>query len=157
MVKRTTEELSNVIERAHLEIFGATAGVKLLDVVEGAPLFHYVEFPPGWKQIPSKDFPSWDDLIDDKGRKRATVRVVHVGGGYKCQVVPSNRFQASHIYNVEDGIVVGSVRDGGKLIYTTESIKCVVGDLSWLHVEQVAEAWLDKNYPDWRKYGAYWD
>ena len=48
------------------------AGVKFLDVVEGDPMFQYVELPEGWKKVPT-DHEMWSNLVDDKGKTRASI------------------------------------------------------------------------------------
>jgi hypothetical protein len=48
------------------------AGVKFGAAVKGDPMFTYVELPAGWKKR-STGHAMWSDLVDDKGRKRASI------------------------------------------------------------------------------------
>lgn len=51
-----------------LEKLGFTVGER----VRGDELFRQVTFPPGWKVEPT-DHSMWNNLLDDKGRKRASI------------------------------------------------------------------------------------
>jgi len=48
-------------------------------------------------------------------------------------------------------------RDGNKVIYTTPLIAVKGDEPSYESIENLAVAYLDKNYPDWKNPGAYWD
>ncbi len=48
------------------------AGVKFLEPVKNDELFQYVELPEGWKKVPT-DHSMWSDLVDETGRRRATI------------------------------------------------------------------------------------
>lgn len=48
------------------------AGFKFLGAVPGDPIFQYVEMPAGWKKV-ATDHAMWSNLVDDKGRVRASI------------------------------------------------------------------------------------
>lgn len=139
------------------------AGVKFFGVVDGDPMFQYVELPLGWKEIPTDHF-MWSKLVDDKGRERA--RIFYKAAFYDryAHMSLSTRFNISRDYDQRDkeGVAVTYVTDSGKVIHTTEPIHLPakedrkyyeIGDKA----DKTAKAWLDQHYPDWRNPGAYWD
>lgn len=44
------------------------AGVKFLDIVEGDPMFQYVELPEGWKRVAAREALR-THIVDEKGRR----------------------------------------------------------------------------------------
>lgn len=153
-----------VIDKSHSQIFGPHSGVKSLGIVAGNPKFQYVDLPYDWKELPGPVEGSYHYIVDCKGRKRAYSRGGTVGGEYVKVLWPLSRFQVGYLQ--VEGLLVGCARDGGKLIYTTEPIKPVIDGRDALNYrdfldqrrsENRAKEWLDKNYPDWREPGAYWE
>jgi len=151
-------ELGYVIIKDHYQVFGPNSGVKLLDIVTGNQKYQYVELPSSWK-VPNPAGSFSHDIVDSNGRKRADFQVAYVGGKYVNALWPLNRFQVGYLQ--VEGLLIGCVRDGGKLIYTTESIKFLpdgtIHGTDAIDAEDRAREWLNKNHPDWQKPGAYWD
>lgn len=157
------KELPCVIKTFDYQLFGANSGIGLLGAVSGDPQFQYAELPPGWKKILERAavITLWK-VLDCQGRERAIISAWCVDGEFVNRLRPLSRFQVSYLYM--EGLIVGCVRDGGKLIYTTASTVFpaptednVAKALVKLEVADIANEWLDKNYPDWRHPGAYWD
>lgn len=136
------------------------AGVKFLGVVDGDDMFQYVELPEGWKKVPT-DHSMWSKLVDDKGRERAGIFYKAAFYDRSAHMSLSCRFGVSFDYDRFDkeSIGVATVTDGGKVVHTTDPIpangkECY--DVS-NKANKAAVEWLDKNHPDWRNPGAYWD
>lgn len=136
------------------------AGVKFLGVVEGDDMFQFVEFPQGWKKV-ATDHSMWSDLVDDKGRKRASIFYKAAFYDRSAFISLTCRYGATFDYDRFDkeGVAVAMVTDCGKPIYTTDPIPANGKEKFDLSDEtkKVAIAWLDENYPDWQNPGAYWD
>jgi len=136
------------------------AGVKFGEKVEGDNLFQYVELPEGWKKVPT-DHSMWSNLVDDKGRKRASIFYKAAFYDRDAHLLTSRRYNYYFDYERQekDGVGVTNITDGDKPIHTTEPI--TVGDRESYEVSseanKLAEAWLDANYPNWRNANAYWD
>lgn len=139
------------------------AGVKFLSPVENDKLFQYVELPAGWKKFPT-DHSMWSNLVDDKGRVRATIFYKAAFYDRNAFMSTSTRFEIASDYDKREseGVSVANVLDGGKVVHTTNPRKIPKErNDKYLAVSKAttkdAENWLTKNYPDWRNPGAYWD
>jgi hypothetical protein len=136
------------------------AGVKFLGPVEGDNLFQYVELPHGWEKV-ATDHSMWSKLVDDKGRERASIFYKAAFYDRDAHVSLCCRFGMMFDYNrfSEEGVGVTNITDGGKVIHTTDPIPANSKKNYEAHDEsdKAAIEWLDKNHPDWRNPGAYWE
>ncbi len=139
------------------------AGVKFLGDVDGDEMFQYVEFPQGWNKL-ATNHPMWSKLMDDKGRERAIIFYKAAFYDRSAHMSLSTRFGVSQDYDRrnKEGVAVAHVTDCGKVVYTTESIPLPTDDdhKKYNIVElanNAAVEWLNKNHPDWRNPGAYWE
>ena len=138
------------------------AGVKFLGSVEGDEIFQYVEFPQGWKKV-ATDHSMWSNLVDDKGRVRASIFYKAAFYDRSAHMSLSTKFGVSRDYDRQDkeNVAVARVTDGGKVVHTTEPIQLPTDDRQKYEVagqaDKAAVEWLDKNHADWRNPGAYWD
>ncbi len=138
------------------------AGVKFLGIVEGDEMFQYVEFPLGWKKV-ATDHSMWSKLVDDKGRARASIFYKAAFYDRSAHMSLSMRFGVQEDYDRQDteGVAVAHVTDCGKVIHTTEPIQLPADAREKFEIadqaNKAAGAWLDRNYPEWRNPGAYWD
>lgn len=146
----------------------ASIGVMLGDKVPGDEIFRYATLPDGWHKR-ATDHSMWSDLVDDKGRVRATIfykaafydRSAHVGLSRRFRVDAVTE-SGEHDYKAPH---FGRVLDGGTEVYrtalTTEGdrttdqygYQCSHGEAA----RTMAARWLDANYPDWKSTAAYWD
>jgi len=136
------------------------AGVKFLGVVDGDPMFQYVELPQGWKKV-ATDHSMWSQLVDDKGRERASIfykaafydRSAHLS--LNCRY--STRFDYDRFE--KENVGVTNITDGSKVVHAFDMVpaageeRYAVAD----KLNQLALNWLNENYPDWRNPGSYWD
>ena len=139
-----------------------SVGMKFLGPVEDDELFQYVEPPKGWKKVKT-DHPLWSKLIDDRGRKRASIFYKAAFYDRSAYMIILRRFNLRLDYKREEkeGIVVVNVTDCGEKIYTTEPIPLPANEKKRRKAEKKAEKnarkWLNKHYPGWENPAAYWD
>ena len=144
--------------RENAETVLKLAGVEFLGVVEDDPLFQYVKLPKGWRKT-GTGHSMWSDLLDAKGRKRASIF-------YKAAFYDRSAFIGVNLrYGIridydrleKEKVAVAMVTDGDTPIHTTEPIE---GEDSYHTQDEArmqAKVWLDVNYPDWQNPSAYWD
>jgi len=135
-------------------------GVKFLGVDEHNPLFQHVELPAGWTKR-ATDHAMWTDLLDAKGRKRASIFYKAAFYDQRAFLNVERRFHVESDYPLREknNEAVAKVLDCGKVVFETEPIPC--GDRPGCEVQDRADAlatvWLDEHYPMWKDAGAYWD
>lgn len=139
------------------------AGVKFVCEVPDDPMFQVVELPAGWEKKPT-DHSMWSDLVDDKGRKRASIFYKAAFYDRSAHMGLETRFGIRQDYERQDkeNVAVVHVMDCGKVVFATEPIQLPSErSKEYYEVSEAARsgaiAWLDQNYPDWRNPGAYWD
>ncbi len=146
-----------VTDRTALE----SAGVKFGEPVNGDPIFTYVELPNGWKKVPT-DHSMWSELLDEKGRKRASIFYKAAFYDRSAHLNADRRYSYGTDYDAASArnVVVSHVRDGRTVIFSTEEIAMKEGQHSWELsdiADKAAKDWLDAHYPDWHDASAYWD
>jgi hypothetical protein len=143
--------------REQFEAMGIRYGDPLDD------LFVAVTLPDGWVLKPT-DHSMWNELVDNKGRKRASIFYKAAFYDRSAHMSIETRFSAhrepscgwdseDYRHGWEDWIAV--VRDCGIKLWHSEIMKDEQGVDDVLR--QQAQAWLDEHYPDWRNPLAYWD
>lgn len=137
-------------------------GIKVFTTSKGDDLFIGVKLPAGWKKQ-ATDHSMWNNLVDDKGRIRATFF-------YKAAFYDRNAFinftTCFHIHtehlkgekNPEKDwdcaeIITVINRNTGTAVWTSQ--KGFHAD-NEKHVKQAKE-YLNENFPDWQDIHAYWD
>jgi hypothetical protein len=162
----------NYCKRSELEGMG---------IVFGEPvdsLFIAVQLPPGWKKQRT-DHSMWSELLDDKGRKRASIfykaafydrdAFIDTIRRYSFQVQPVGGYEGDYKSREWEAIATDCdepVWHSGKLrpeppYRSGDSQEARVEWLFWQDQKDtlggLAEAWLDENKPKWRDVLAYWD
>ena len=139
-------------------------GIKFMD--DADDIFINVILPDGWKKQPT-EHSMWSDLIDEKGRKRASIfykaafydRSSHISLNHRflCRCKPEDEYKTDISYeDRKNGNWYGIVKDCGKTIYRTEPIKAANYDQQD-ELFFKAKEWLEENYPDYENELAYWD
>jgi hypothetical protein len=147
-------------------------GIKVLG--DADDIFYKVQLPEGWQLKPQEDSSNsyWSNLIDNKGRNRASIfykaafydRSAHISleRRFSCEVEPEDHYEKD-ISSKERSKMLwqGTVYDGKKAIFATKPI-IRSGDASKREAEEKkmlaeCEAFLKKNYPKWKDDFAYWD
>lgn len=154
-------------EYADLEKIGIKFLELISDVKVRGDLFVKVELPPGWKKV-ATDHSMHSNLVDDKDRVRANIfykaafydRSAHINlvRRFNWEVSPEDLWESDA--DVEKLKWAGVVLDGKKVIFHTEW-KLFKDRLERINAEEEmrkeALSWLNKNYPGWENYSAYWD
>lgn len=141
-------------------------GIKIIS--EHDDLFFDVELPEGWK-IEATSHHMWNNLLDDKGRKRANFF-------YKAAFYDRDAFinfdtryhiSANHVANASEDYEIwtmsdfqGTVKDGDKVIYSTECIpatgKYKKDDQTKSFLLNKLKEYMKENYPLYEDINAYW-
>lgn len=144
-------------------------GIKILGLVANDPLFVNVELPAGWRQQ-CTDHGMHNDLLDDKGRRRAGIFYKAAFYDRRASIRPEARFHPTYgaPENFEDRRCWPLVTDGGKEIWRGAILE--PGPPPWDHdgkypdsrqtekATDLAEQWLvDNGYPDYCDPAAYWE
>ena len=132
-------------------------------------LFWNVELPDGWK-IEATDHSMWNNLFDDKGRKRANFFYKAAFYDRDAFINFDTRFHISvdHVADInsdyeawQNSDYQGTVKDGEEIIFSTE---CVPSSRNYRKDEKVRdklwkqlEKYMNENYPDYKDIHAYWD
>lgn len=136
------------------------AGVKFGEVVERDPMFQYVELPQGWRRQGS-GHDMWSYLLDEKGRKRASIFYKAAFYDRDAFYSVTRRYSTSVDYDRREaeGVTVGLVLDGDTVIHTTDPVEGegLPGYELSNRAQAAAAAWLNEHYPDWESASAYWD
>jgi hypothetical protein len=135
-------------------------------------LFVYATLPNGWKKQ-STDHSMWSDLIDDKGRKRASIfykaaiydRDAHISLNrrYSYRTEPVNGYENN---DYREDFWHGVVKDEETIIWKTNAIPPQPKNdrdarVDWRNSEdeliKKCRDYLNNMYPEWEDYLAYWD
>lgn len=142
-------------------------GIQIID--EHDDLFWNVKLPEGW-EIRATDHSMWNELFDNKGRKRASFFYKAAFYDRDAFINFNTRFHVSvdHVadpaadYDVwKASDYQGTVKDGGVIIYST---KCVPVTGTYDGDDKVKkplweelESFMKEHWPDYENTDAYWD
>lgn len=163
----------NFCKRGELEEMGIVFGDPVDD------LFVEVQLPEGWEKVPTSHS-MWSELVDEKGRKRASIF-------YKAAFYDRDAFIGTTLRFSRS---VDPVCGWGEPDYKKHEWHCVVTDcgevvwasdkrvepepeyprpfteehrLAWLAwsdrkdaLSKLGDGWLASHYPDWQDPSAYW-
>lgn len=145
-------------------------GIKIIDKFDD--LFYSVELPEGW-EIRATDHSMWNDLIDNKGRKRATFfykaetafydrdAFIDFCHRYHFSVFPFDEYKSKATYEERKFKPWKShLTDNGKSIKVLKEITPTTDDEYYKAHDTLTEiglAYLDENYPGWEDINSYWD
>jgi hypothetical protein len=126
-------------------------------------IFVSVEMPADWKKVPT-DHDMWSDLVDDKGRKRASIFYKAAFYDRSAHMHLIKRFSINQNWDALMKMQMQYfVKDGDDIIiYKTDLITFKKNyDEEYYKIEKElsseAKTWLQKNYPDYENTMAYWD
>jgi hypothetical protein len=157
---------SNKLEWTKLQY--AKMGIKILE--EANDLFYSVELPEGWEIKPT-DHSMWNDVFDDKGRKR--ISFFYKGAFYDRDAFSNFLHRYSYkilpFDNYESDIPYDERYNKPWTVYLTDSgenIKILAertfSDASDYFknersLSNLATQYLNDRYPNWADINAYWD
>ena len=166
------EEKFSIVEKNNIEYTKKIYEKMGITIVEEYDdLFYNVKLPEGWEIKPT-DHSMWNDLFDDKGRKRGSFfykaafydRSAHMNfcTRFSASSIPFDNYKSDASY--EERCIkpwYGVICDGGKEIYRTDGEVSPDGSVKvWdiqEHQRKLALEKLEKEYPDWEDIFAYWD
>ena len=141
----------------------------IIIVEEYDDLFWNVELPKGWK-IEATDHNMWNNLFDDKGRKRANFFYKAAFYDRDAFINFDTRFHVSvdHVADADSDYEVwknsdyqGTVKDGEEIIFSTE---CVSATGNYWKDDKVKdslrkqlEKYMNEHYPNYEDINSYWD
>jgi hypothetical protein len=139
------------------------AGVVFGDKVSGDEMFTYVTLPAGWKKV-ATSHSMWSNLVDDKGRTRASMFYKAAFYDRSAHLHTNRRFGIGMDYDRSDkGIIVKFVTDGETKVFTTKEYPYTGEQYREDYKAQDSAAtdevtaWLEEHYPNWEDASAYWD
>ena len=143
-------------------------GIKIVE--EYDDLFYTVELPEGW-EIKATDHSMWNNLYDEKGRKRADFfykgvfydrdAFINFDHRYSFDKVPFDDYKTNAVYQerkfkpwclyvTDGGTRIEKLKE--TIASTNEEYFAMNDDLKNFGIQ-----YLDENYPMWRDINAYWD
>jgi hypothetical protein len=148
-------------------------GIKIGEPIKGDEIWVEAELPEGWK-LEGTDHAMHSNLLDDKGRQRASIFYKAAFYDRSCSISPSRRYSANNMpeagYEAPRGDndpYVFIVKDGGKEIYRSESFHGAPKPEGWNYGDtpysaydlsgDAAKAYIEEHYPDYLDATAYWD
>lgn len=168
---KVTNGCSNIyIKRNDFEFTKAQyekMGIKVID--EYDDLFWNVQLPDGWK-IEATSHPLWNDLIDDKGRKRASFfykaafydrdAFINFDTRYTIRVDHTADYAEVGYEAWCKSPTIGYVKDCGEIIHSTAT-KDSFDDFSKQDeveesTKEELENYMAEHYPDYKDVNAYW-
>ena len=139
------------------------AGVVFGDPIPGDDLFVYVTLPEGWSKS-GTSHSLHSDLVDNKGRKRASIFYKAAFYDRRANLHVMRRFDIDIDYDRSDkGVIVKFVTDGGTKVFTTKEYAYTGEQYREDYYTQMSAAtdevtaWLEEHYPNWEDASAYWD
>ena len=138
-------------------------------VEEFDDLFFNVKLPNGW-EIKATDHSMWNNLFDDKGRKRATFfykaafydRSAHINFNTRFHIGVDHIAEADSDYEVwKKSDYQGTIKDGEEIIFSTECVS-PTGDYSKDDkvkngLREQLKKYMSEHYPNYEDINAYWD
>ena len=143
-------------------------GIKIID--EYDDLFWNVQLPDGW-EIKATSHSMWNDLLDDKGRKRASFfykaafydrdAFINFDTRYTTCVDHTADYAEVGYESWCKSPTIGHVKDCGKIIHSTAAKDSFDDYRKQDEVEKVTkeelENYMAEHYPDYKDVNAYWD
>jgi hypothetical protein len=131
-------------------------GVKFGQPYPDDPLFCDVVLPAGWKKQ-ATDHSMWSHLLDEKGRKRASIFYKAAHYDRRADMHVERRYSMSVFEDGSDSNHRRAVvKDGETTIHDLGEYRSRDYDKS-REMETAATNWLNENFPDWQSASAYWD
>jgi hypothetical protein len=134
-------------DREILERFG----VKFGEPSASDPLFIPCTLPEGWRKV-ATDHAMHSNLVDDKGRKRASIFYKAAFYDRRADMNLERRYSYEQDY---DDACLSRIALPTLVYFITDSGVRIHG--AWAADACAAVAWLDREYPLWRDAGACWE
>lgn len=143
-------------------------GIKIIDKYDD--LFWNVQLPDGW-EIKATSHSMWNDLLDDKGRKRASFfykaafydrdAFINFDTRYTTCVDHTADYAEVGYESWCKSPTIGHVKDCGEIIYSTAAKDSFddyrMQDEVEKSIKEELENYMTEHYPDYKDVNAYWD
>ena len=143
-------------------------GIKIID--EYDDLFWNVQLPEGW-EIKATSHTMWNDLIDDKGRKRASFfykaafydrdAFINFDTRYTTCVDHTADYAEVGYEEWRKSPTIGHIKDCEEVIYSTATKDSFddygMQDNVEKAIQEELENYMVEHYPDYKDVNAYWD
>lgn len=144
------------------EAYYTALGIEVLG--EADDLFYNVKLPIGWTKRPT-DHSMWSNLLDEKGRIRASIFYKAAFYDRSAHISLETRYSAKagaidnhEYYNSEQGLAsAGYAMDGKTVIQKFIQQPLERSGSTNEAAREQAREWLDEHFPDHRNPLAYWD
>lgn len=136
-------------------------GIKVFTTSKGDDLFLGVKLPDGWKKE-ATDHSMWNNLLDDKGRVRATFFYTAAFYDRDAFVNFSTRYNWNSNYEDKDNVSY-FVKDNstGKIVFETEKMSRDVKQPDYFKIQDELQnqckQFLKDKFPEHEDINAYWD
>lgn len=151
-------KVNSRLERSIKEQY-ALMGIKVIDYSKGDTMFYDAELPQGWKKV-ATDHDMWSKLLDDRGRKRASIF-------YKAAFYDRDAFINFNSRYVCSQNFTDKRSEEGNSIYTDTVVDNQTGTILFETKEHTykeadeyrteALKFITDNYPNYMDINAYWD
>ena len=143
-------------------------GIRIIDEYDN--LFYSVELPEGWK-IEATDHSMWNNLFDNRGRKRASFfykaafydrdAFINFGHRYSFEILPfdgyesdasyeDRKFKPWRLFLTDNGEKIKKLEE---IVATTDEEYFRIDDI----LRKIGMTYLNENYPEWEDINSYWD
>jgi hypothetical protein len=140
--------------RRRWEAVGFTFGEVIQE--RNGTIFVEAAFPPGWTLKPT-EHAMWNDVVDEKGRKRAAVFFKAAFYDYSAHTFGlETRYNVKGVYGRESNIEAYTVADWDGTALHTVPVPPGLGYSAQDEYRKPAQQWLDEHYPDNADPLKYW-
>lgn len=164
------EERFKIINRNNIEYTKQQYEKMGISIIgEADDLFWNVTLPEGW-EIKATDHCMWNDLLDNKGRERATFfykaafydRDAFINFSTRYHVLVTHTADPDADYDVwKASDYQGTVKDGEEVIFSTECVPTTNDYVADKAITDKLDAqltdYMNQHYPDYQDINAYWD
>ena len=162
----TRREITGANVEAYTRVQYEKLGIEIIS--EHDELFWNVKLPEGWEIKPT-DHSMWNELLDNKGRKRMTFfyKAAFYDRDAFSNLQTRYQLDVTHIADSADydlwkkSDIQGTVKDGDAVIYQT---KCVPAVEDYSEEDEIKsglweelKTFMNEHYPDYKNVHAYWD
>lgn len=141
------------------------SGAQITTGAQPDRLLTLVRLPDGWSKRRT-DHHLYTDLLDEKGRKRASIFFKASFHDRDAFVTPCRRLSTRRDWDLEKKSkrYAAEALDGETVIFRTEERTIPEGNTDRMaeftigrEVEAEAAEWLNRSYPGWEKASSYWE
>jgi hypothetical protein len=162
----TRSQITNANVEAYTRVQYEKMGIEIIS--EHDELFWNVKLPKGWEIKPT-DHSMWNELLDNKGRKRMTFfyKAAFYDRDAFSNLQTRYQLDVTHIADSADydiwkkSDIQGMVKDGDTIIYQTKRVPAVEDYVEEDKIKnglwEELKTFMNEHHPDYKNVHAYWD